>query len=48
MSSSELYESFPDFGFLKNKYFNYLSILAKKLIKIIMCDYIAIFIVDTH
>lgn len=48
MSVGEFDESFPNFCFLKNKNFDNLSVLAKKLIKIIMSDYITIFIVDTY
>lgn len=48
MNIGELNESFPNFCFLKNKNFDNLTILAKKLIKIIMSDYIPIFIVDTY
>lgn len=41
-----LYESFPDFGFFKDEYFDYSSVGTEKLVQVIMSDDIAKLVVD--
>lgn len=48
MCIGELDESFPNFGFLEDKYFDNFTILAEELVEIIMCYYIPIFVIDTY